>query len=103
MVSLVIRPPSSVVRAVALATILPAPIAEAVALDTSYLAHQTGDLATRWGEGIFYKFDHILHANKHLKMGKHFLKNILLQNKRSSRYTKNLKTLFTRVELACLY
>ena len=34
---------------------------------------------------IFYKFDHILHANKHRKLGKHFLENILLQNKRSIR------------------
>ena len=32
---------------------------------------------------IFYKFGHILPANKHLKIEKHFSKNILLQNKRS--------------------
>ena len=36
-----------------------------------------------------YKFDYILLANKHLKMEKHFLKNILLQNKRSIIRNKN--------------
>ena len=30
---------------------------------------------------MFYKFDNILHANKYLKIGKHFSENILLQNK----------------------
>ena len=28
---------------------------------------------------IFYKFDNILHANKYLKIEKHFLENILFQ------------------------
>ena len=30
------------------------------------------------GRKYFYKFDYILLANKHLKMGKHFPKNIYL-------------------------
>ena len=30
------------------------------------------------GRKYFYKFDYILPANKHLKMGKHFPKNIYL-------------------------
>ena len=34
---------------------------------------------------MFYKFDYILHANKYLKMGKHFLINIIQQNKQSIR------------------
>ena len=37
---------------------------------------------TAYGK-IFYKFDHILHINKHLNMRKHFLENILFQNKHS--------------------
>ena len=37
---------------------------------------------------IFYKFDEILHLNKHLKMRKYFLENNLLQNKWS---VKNMK------------
>ena len=34
---------------------------------------------------IFYKFDHILHANKHLNKEKYFSKNILFQNKTERR------------------
>ena len=33
---------------------------------------------------IFYNFDYILHAIKHLKMGKYFTKNILHRNKQSN-------------------
>ena len=32
---------------------------------------------------IFYNFDHILHAIKHLKMRKYFIENIFRQNKQS--------------------
>jgi len=32
-------------------------------------------------------FDHILHVNKQLEMGKHFLKNILLKKKNGTLYS----------------
>jgi len=35
-----------------------------------------------WNFQLFC-FEVLWHANKHLKMGKHFTENILLQNKRS--------------------
>ena len=37
--------------------------------------HFRKDFTLQWK--IFYKFNHILHANKNLKMGKNFMKNIL--------------------------
>ena len=62
---------------------------------SGYSGHRIGDLATRYftkilkvklfiifytgfygQQKIFYKFDHILLANKYLKMGKHFPKKI---------------------------
>ena len=46
-------------------------------------------LGTNFGQTEkFYCFDYILHPNKHLKIGKYFTENILLQNKRSVKEKK---------------